>query len=643
MSSIVLNDNISKDNLFIKSASKNKLRNSKNKYISNYNSNFKRNSNIKSKNNSKNGNKANIFTNTLNDEITCLKINLNNIKSSNDNNNKEYNKFSKNGYRRNYIILEKFNKIPNNTPLNSKSNSKNLENSNKITSDISINNKQLLKTNEFKLKNIISNNNNNNNIKSNISKLNLKQDNNKKYSNLNKIKSKKLKINYNVVKKNNINVKPFNCNLSKYNCNFKKINNIKKQLNNDNNNNKDISYYNKSFNNYLNKTVSSIISNYMHIRHLFFTQNKIININIVNKYNTISYLNKQDKKIVFSNINKNISNLSINNKKTINSKLVVSNKNNKNYKIKLSEDYVYNKLLGKGEYSIVELFKLKLYKINNKNKNNNLTFNSKFNIIYKQDELNYIVVKKYNKDRLNKVLNNYIKNEIDILSNIKNESIIKLLKYEETKTNVSLINKIYYNLKHILIFEYFYSETLFSFIINKHYLTNDHKQSIIYSIAKAIRYLHSNNISHRDIKAENILLNTNSFNIKIIDFGYAIKFKQNNELCSDYCGTYSYMAPEILNREIYDPFKADIWSFGILIYFILCNKLPFINITDIKNKKICVNNIYNLNISDCVVNNLSIYEIDLIKSILQINSSNRPSIDKVLNHTYFININLANI
>ena len=95
---------------------------------------------------------------------------------------------------------------------------------------------------------------------------------------------------------------------------------------------------------------------------------------------------------------------------------------------------------------------------------------------------------------------------------------------------------------------------------------------IIKSISEALKYLHSKNVVHRDIKMENILIGEAS-DVKLIDFGFSIAIDTNQKL-SIFCGTPSYMAPEIVNREPYS-FGADIWALGVLIYRIIKGEFPF--------------------------------------------------------------------
>lgn len=93
----------------------------------------------------------------------------------------------------------------------------------------------------------------------------------------------------------------------------------------------------------------------------------------------------------------------------------------------------------------------------------------------------------------------------------------------------------------------------------------------IKQITSGIIYLHENNIMHRDIKPENIMIKDE--NIKIIDFGHAIKYK-DGELFYQLAGTPFYLAPEIVSYKGYD-YRVDIWMIGILYFEMVTGNPPF--------------------------------------------------------------------
>ena len=104
-------------------------------------------------------------------------------------------------------------------------------------------------------------------------------------------------------------------------------------------------------------------------------------------------------------------------------------------------------------------------------------------------------------------------------------------------------------------------------------LTEFEAKSIIKQILEGLDYLHSNDIAHRDIKLENILLNSQKA-IKIIDFGFSLITPKNRPL-DIFCGTPSYMAPELIARKNYFGHLVDIWALGVLLFVFLSGRFPF--------------------------------------------------------------------
>ena len=80
-------------------------------------------------------------------------------------------------------------------------------------------------------------------------------------------------------------------------------------------------------------------------------------------------------------------------------------------------------------------------------------------------------------------------------------------------------------------------------------------------------------ISHRDLKLENILLDSD-YNIKIADFGMSCIYKQGQNL-ETRCGSPHYLSPEMLRGKGYDPLMSDIWSCGIIFYGMVAGYMPF--------------------------------------------------------------------
>eukprot|EP00931_Biecheleriopsis_adriatica_P100465 TRINITY_DN75782_c0_g1_i1.p1 TRINITY_DN75782_c0_g1~~TRINITY_DN75782_c0_g1_i1.p1 ORF type:complete len:963 (+),score=168.35 TRINITY_DN75782_c0_g1_i1:136-3024(+) len=96
---------------------------------------------------------------------------------------------------------------------------------------------------------------------------------------------------------------------------------------------------------------------------------------------------------------------------------------------------------------------------------------------------------------------------------------------------------------------------------------------LFFQVCQGIRYLHDRHIVHRDVKLENLLLDDQG-TVKIIDFGFSTIVPPGKKL-KIFCGTPSYMAPEIVARKEYAGFCADIWAMGVLLYALLCGSFPF--------------------------------------------------------------------
>ncbi|OWF42450.1 Testis-specific serine/threonine-protein kinase 2 [Mizuhopecten yessoensis] len=96
-------------------------------------------------------------------------------------------------------------------------------------------------------------------------------------------------------------------------------------------------------------------------------------------------------------------------------------------------------------------------------------------------------------------------------------------------------------------------------------------------IAQGIKYLHDNDISHRDIKCENIFLMKDKTPV-IGDFGFAKRVRLvNGKPCpsTSYCGSMAYASPQLLFNQPYDPKMNDIWSLGCVLFIMICATMPY--------------------------------------------------------------------
>jgi serine/threonine protein kinase len=124
-----------------------------------------------------------------------------------------------------------------------------------------------------------------------------------------------------------------------------------------------------------------------------------------------------------------------------------------------------------------------------------------------------------------------------------------------------------------MLFEYVNGGQMLDYIISHGRLKEKQARKFARQIASALDYCHRNSIVHRDLKIENILISKTG-DIKIIDFGLSNLFSPRN-LLKTFCGSLYFAAPELLQAKQYTGPEVDIWSFGIVLYVLVCGKVPF--------------------------------------------------------------------
>lgn len=141
-------------------------------------------------------------------------------------------------------------------------------------------------------------------------------------------------------------------------------------------------------------------------------------------------------------------------------------------------------------------------------------------------------------------------------------------------------------------------------------------------VCQGVKYLHDRHIVHRDIKLENLLLDENG-TVKIIDFGFSTVVPPGKKL-KIFCGTPSYMSPEIVARKEYSGFCADIWAQGILLYALLCGSFPFRGQNDRDLYRKIVRGVFH--IPEFVLDGAR----NLLCRVLTTDMTRRPSIEEVI-------------
>ncbi|KAJ3024141.1 UNVERIFIED_CONTAM: hypothetical protein HDU68_008307 [Siphonaria sp. JEL0065] len=153
--------------------------------------------------------------------------------------------------------------------------------------------------------------------------------------------------------------------------------------------------------------------------------------------------------------------------------------------------------------------------------------------------------------------------EISILQSLDHPYILKLHDVIETDNYIGMI------------MEPCLGGELFEYIVRRNYLVEKDAVRFFAQIVTGVSYLHSVGIVHRDLKLENILLDSDQ-NICIADFGFASQATRNDSnLLETSCGSPAYAAPELVLNDKYQGVAADIWSCGIILYSMLAGYLPF--------------------------------------------------------------------
>lgn len=167
----------------------------------------------------------------------------------------------------------------------------------------------------------------------------------------------------------------------------------------------------------------------------------------------------------------------------------------------------------------------------------------------------------------NDYLQKFLPREIDVVKGLDHINLIKYYRCIETTHRV------------YIIMQYAENGPLLDLIRSEDQLDELRARVIYHQLLNAIEYCHNHGIVHRDIKCENILFDKH-FTLKLIDFGFARKYtntsRPNGSILSDtYCGSYAYACPQILKGIPYNPYYADIWASGVVLFAMVFGRLPF--------------------------------------------------------------------
>ena len=266
--------------------------------------------------------------------------------------------------------------------------------------------------------------------------------------------------------------------------------------------------------------------------------------------------------------------------------------------VKFSDLYEMKEVIGKGKFGVVNLG------------------------IHKKTG-QQVAIKILNKENIKTAEDKeLVRIEIGILKLCHHPNIVRLLDHLENNDYIYIIT------------EYIEGGTLGQYFKKKKFNFSERQAtSIMSQIANGVKYLHQYGIVHRDLKPDNIMITQqNDYGvIKIMDFGLS-KIVSPNERMVDGYGTLSYVAPEVLLRTPYNK-EVDIWSLGVILFYMLCGRLPF---RGRKEQEVAEKIVYEpLEFDEDDWETRSQKVQDLISCCLQKKKEDIITIDEFINHPWF--------
>ena len=227
-----------------------------------------------------------------------------------------------------------------------------------------------------------------------------------------------------------------------------------------------------------------------------------------------------------------------------------------------------------------------------------------------------VAIKKVDKTRLGRDDLKAIGDEITVLQRLSHPNILKYIDSIEDRKHMCIVT------------EFIEGTTLAELMSTFGKFTEFETANIAFQIASAIAHWHQKNISHRDIKPDNIIIN-DDMKATLIDFGLS---KIRTNICfTSMIGSPWYMSPEVFEGKYGS--KCDVWSLGVLIYKMISGTFPF-NGSSLKEIK---NDIFSrtLEFNDKIWKQITPIWIDLLKRMLVVDPNKRISASGVLKHKWF--------
>ncbi|XP_060582086.1 MAP/microtubule affinity-regulating kinase 3-like isoform X3 [Ruditapes philippinarum] len=230
-----------------------------------------------------------------------------------------------------------------------------------------------------------------------------------------------------------------------------------------------------------------------------------------------------------------------------------------------------------------------------------------------------VAIKIIDKTQLNPSSLQKLFREVRIMKMLDHPNIVKLFEVIETEKTL------------YLVMEYASGGEVFDYLVAHGRMKEKEARAKFRQIISSVQYCHQKNIVHRDLKAENLLLDAD-MNIKIADFGFSNEFVPGNKL-DTFCGSPPYAAPELFQGKKYDGPEVDVWSLGVILYTLVSGSLPFDgqNLKELRER--VLRGKYRIPFymsTDCE---------NLLKRFLVLNPTKRASLEQIMREKW-INIGL---
>ncbi|KHN84335.1 SNF-related serine/threonine-protein kinase [Toxocara canis] len=227
-----------------------------------------------------------------------------------------------------------------------------------------------------------------------------------------------------------------------------------------------------------------------------------------------------------------------------------------------------------------------------------------------------VAVKVIDKTKFDATMASHFMKEVRCMKLVQHPNIVRLYEVIDTHTKLFLI---------LELGDY----DMYDFIMKNadKGCPENEAQQYFCQIIKAIDYCHKLHVVHRDLKPENVVFFEKLGMVKLTDFGFSNKFTPGEQLATS-CGSLAYSAPEILLGDAYDAPAVDVWSLGVILYMLLCGRLPFQEANDSETLTKILDCIYSL------PETLSVNARNLISRMLVKDASKRATLKEIVENQW---------